>query len=73
MPFRFLVVFHVFSDNLGEGGNSVDDMMMTLERIGVPENERKRIKEYYGDDLDGMSEYVLYMRAMLDDFDQYYE
>ena len=49
----------------------MEDMMMTLERIGVPASERKRIKEYYGDDCDGLSEYVLYLRAMLDDQREY--
>jgi hypothetical protein len=45
----------------------MDDMMRVLERLGIPADERRRIQEYYGDDLDGLSEYVLYMRMMMDD------
>ena len=49
----------------------MEELMATLERIGIPADERKRIQEYYGDDLDGLSEYVLYMRIALDDWHEY--
>lgn len=54
------------------GVNMVDEMIATLKRIGVPQDECDRIREYYKDDLDGLAAYVLYMRATLDDFGQYY-
>ena len=54
-----------------KGVTEMDELLATLEKIGIPEDERMRVREYYGDDLDGMSEYVLYMRAMLDDRYEY--
>lgn len=49
----------------------MDEMISTLERIGLPESECKRIREEYRDDLDGLSLFVLYMRALLDDRHEY--
>ena len=46
-------------------------MIATLKRIGVPQDECDRIREYYKDDLDGLAAYVLYMRAMVDDRHEY--
>ena len=71
MPVPFLSVCPVFSDNWGKGVTEMEDMMATLERLGIPADERKRIREHYGDDMDGLSEYVLYMRIMLDDWHEY--
>ena len=51
----------------------MDEMIGTLRRIGLPEDEVKRIREQYRDDLDGLAVYVLFMRAMFDDENQYYE
>ena len=51
----------------------MDEMIGTLQRIGLPDDEVKRIREQYRDDLDGLAAYVLYMRAMFDDLNQYYE
>ena len=42
-----------------------------LEEIGLPAAEIERVKRYYGNDIDGLSEYVLYMRAMFDDRHEY--
>ena len=49
----------------------MDEMMAYLKRIGLPDDERKRIREYYRDDLDGLAAYVLYMRALFDDQHEY--
>ena len=49
----------------------MDDMIATLKRIGLPEDECNRIRECYRDDLDGLAMYVLYMRAILDDQHEY--
>lgn len=49
----------------------MDDMILTLKHIGLPDEECNRLREYYRDDLDGLAMYVLYMRAMFDDFREY--
>ena len=56
-----------------KGVNPMDEMIGTLRRIGLPEDECIRIREQYRDDLDGLAVYVLFMRAMFDDENQYYE
>ena len=45
----------------------MDDLIEMLVKIGLPAAEIERVKRYYGNDIDGLSEYVLYMRAMFDD------
>lgn len=50
----------------------MEEMIGTLQRMGLSDDECKRIREQYRDDLDGLAVYVLFMRAMLDDFGQYY-
>lgn len=45
--------------------------MKTLKKLGVPAEERRRIRAYYRDDTDGLRAYVLYMRAILDDGHEY--
>ena len=49
------------------------ELMKMLKELGLPAEERKRIRAYYIDDPDGLRQYVLYMRAMFDDRSQYYE
>lgn len=49
----------------------MEEMMQVLKNIGLPEDERKRIREYYRDDLDGLTRYVIYMKAILDDRHEY--
>lgn len=49
----------------------MDEMMAVLKRIGIPDSECARIREYYRNDLDGLAEYVLYMRALFDDRHEY--
>ena len=51
----------------------MEEMIGTLHKIGLPDEEIKRICEQYRDDLDGLAAFVLYMRAMFDDKNQYYE
>lgn len=55
------------------GVNIVEEMIATLKRIGVPADECDRVREYYANDLDGLAEYVLYMRAIFDDRHEYVE
>ena len=47
--------------------------MKILKRLGIPAEERREIRASYIDDPIGLREYVLYMRAILDDQAQYYE
>jgi hypothetical protein len=42
-----------------------------LVKIGLPAAEIERVKRYYANDIDGLSEYVLYMKAMFDDRHEY--
>ena len=49
----------------------MEQMIETLQRIGLPAAEIERVKRYYGNDIDGLSNYVLYMRAMFDDRHEY--
>lgn len=49
----------------------MEEMIGTLKRIGLPDDEIKRIREQYRDDIDGLAAYVLYMRAMFDDKHEY--
>jgi len=53
-------------DNIG-----MKEMMKVLKRLGLPARERKRIEAYYRDDPEGLRDYVLYMRAILDDRHEY--
>lgn len=45
----------------------MEQMIKTLKRIGLPTEEITRVTTYYGSDIDGLRQYVLYMRAMFDD------
>ena len=49
----------------------MEEMIGTLKRIGLPDDEIKRIREQYRDDIDGLAAYVLFMRAMFDDKHEY--
>jgi len=49
----------------------MEEMIATLRRIGMPEEECMRIREQYRDDLEGLTMYVLYMRTILDDCHEY--
>lgn len=51
----------------------MEEMIGTLQRFGMTDDECSRIREQYRDDLDGLAVYVLIMRAMFDDENQYYE
>ena len=50
---------------------SMEEMIKTLKRIGLPAEEITRVTTYYGSDMDGLRNYVLYMRAMFDDCHEY--
>ena len=47
------------------------ELLKELKRLGIPADERRRIRAYYRDDPIGLREYVLYMRAILDDRHEY--
>ena len=49
------------------------ELIRILKALGIPAEERKEIQAAYRDDPIGLREYVLYMRAILDDHAQYYE
>ena len=49
----------------------MDDLIEMLVKIGLPAAEIERVKRYYANDIDGLSEYVLYMKAMFDDRHEY--
>jgi hypothetical protein len=49
----------------------MNELIKTLQQIGLPAAEIERVKRYYGNDIDGMRQYVLYMRAMFDDRHEY--
>lgn len=49
----------------------MNELIETLRRIGVPEGELSRIRETYENDLDGLTLYVLYVRAEMDDRHEY--
>ena len=54
-----------------KGVNHMEEMISVLKRIGLPESECARIQDEYRNDLEGLSELVLYMRAILDDRHEY--
>lgn len=49
----------------------MESLINTLQSIGIPAEEIERIKRCYHNDIDGLREYVLYMRAILDDRHEY--
>lgn len=65
-PFSALLNTRRKTDNL-----AMDDLIEMLVKIGLPAAEIERVKRYYGNDIDGLSAYVLYMRAMFDDRHEY--
>ena len=49
----------------------MEKLLETLKNIGLPDDEIARVKAYYINDYDGLLQYVLYMRAILDDRHEY--
>lgn len=49
----------------------MEEMIAVLKRIGMPDEECNRVREQYRDDLEGLTMYVLYLRAILDDCHEY--
>ena len=65
-PVRVLSDWCDLSDNI-----TMKELMQMLKALGLPAEERKRIRAYYIDDPDGLRQYVLYMRAIHDDRHEY--
>ena len=60
------------SKNSPETDNGgMDELLKTLKEIGVPTKEIQRVSDCYQGDVPGLKDYVLYMRAMLDDRHEY--
>ena len=49
----------------------MEELMKTLELIGIPTEQRAAIHDHYDGDLDGLTLYVLYCVAMFDDRHEY--
>lgn len=49
----------------------MEEMIATLERIGMPAEQCAAIRERFDGDLDGLTIYVLYCIAMFDDRHEY--
>lgn len=49
----------------------MEKLIETLKSIGISDEELHRVVKYYRDDLDGFTQYVLYMRTMFDDRCEY--
>lgn len=49
----------------------MDEMMKVLECIGMPADQCARIRAHFDGDLDGLTRYVLYCIAALDDRHEY--
>lgn len=49
----------------------MEKMIEMLKSIGIPDDEIRRVIEYYHNDFEGFRQYYLYMRAMFDDREQY--
>ena len=56
-----------------KGVKTMDDMIATLEKIGIPAEQCESIRKHYDGDIDGLTRYVLYCIALFDDRNQYYE
>ena len=67
-PPRVLSFLRYLNDNI-----TMKELLKILKALGLPAEERKRIQAYYIDDPDGLRQYVLYMRAILDDKHEYYD
>lgn len=66
MPLGFIAGGLLFLYHFG-----MEQLLKTLSEIGLPDDEVRRIGECYRNDLDGLTHYVMYMRAMLDDRHEY--
>lgn len=51
--------------------SNMEELMKTLERIGIPTEQRAAIRDHYDGDLDGLTMYVLYCVALFDDRHEY--
>lgn len=49
----------------------MDEILATLRAIGIPQTECEKIKNEFDGDMDALSLYYLYCRAMYDDRREY--
>lgn len=49
----------------------MEELMQTLESIGISADQRAFIRDHYDSDLDGLTRYVLYCVALYDDRHEY--
>ena len=61
-PDRFISVRLLFLYNY-----SMEELIKTLENIGIPATDLAEIQEHYRDNIIGLKEYVMLMRMMFDD------
>ena len=45
----------------------MNKMIETLQKLGFPDDEVKRIAEYYKNDMEGFMQYILYVKVLCDD------
>lgn len=61
----------MLNSSTNHDNKTMDEMIMTLSKLGLPAEECERIRAFYKNDTEGLREYVVYMRAMLDDRHEY--
>lgn len=66
LPVRFIADGLIFLYHFG-----MDEMLETLEKIGIAHDQCERIRDRFDGDLDGLAEYVLICIAMFDDRHEY--
>lgn len=49
----------------------MEQLLTTLTEIGIPADEVQRVRRHYRGNVPGLRQYVLYMKAMLDDRHEY--
>ena len=49
----------------------METLLKMLEDLGMPPGEVNRIRAYYQNDYDGLQEYVVYVKALMDDRHEY--
>ena len=49
----------------------MDEMLMTLQKIGFSADQCERLRTIYDGDVDGLTLYVLYCVALYDDRHEY--
>ena len=49
----------------------MEEMIKTLEKIGMTDEQCNSIRDHFDGDLDGLTRYVLYCIALFDDRHEY--